>query len=678
MQFKKVTKRFIAWVLCFVCIISLNSTPVNAAEIEDNYMPLSQADIPEVLSEDFIGERNHISRLHAEETDLNSIIFLNADNTATLYYFEDAVKFIGDDGEVFDKSNKLYSVTDVPDYAYFNRDNDINTFFPSSLSSERGILLKHDDLSVEMIPATLTSSAVTKSKSTSNSADIISYQSVFGENMEIRYIPTFTGFKEDIVLENGDKNEFSFILRTGNSHYAELMENGQLNIVSADGETVAFMEPIYVYDSFMDDLNIYSDNYCHGTWSSTLDLVELGNGEYYITIIVDEAYLNDSRTVYPVYIDPSINVNTSGSGASKTIQDVPIYNGNGAKNLPSGSNPYNLVGYVGSVNGADYGVGRTLMRFPGLLSNTTYKALSPSTLNNVTLYVYESSGLAQNTTLYAYQYTGTVWTETSANYAAVSWSGYTSPSASVSVGSTSQNTCAFNLTNIVTNWLSNSSKAEQGIMIKNSNESNAGYRKDLRSTESSAKPYIALTYTVKTFNARIYYDSSCTLTATYINKSYNDAIEGFETNYLIKFNRISTSTLSTLNGASCPNNTSNSSICTASCGTLSSCSSSHHRGSGRLYTVNSSASYYTYRLVGHALCYYNNGHSEVVGLGSLNGKDALTSTLTTPNLSRSIQHELTHNLGGSHSTCNANQKCVLQGDFGYWCDVCRANIFKNL
>ena len=102
-------------------------------------------------------------------------------------------------------------------------------------------------------------------------------------------------------------------------------------------------------------------------------------------------------------------------------------------------------------------------------------------------------------------------------------------------------------------------------------------------------------------------------------------------------------------------------------------------GEGRRLKLSSLTSYYAYRLVGHALCYYNNGeHSEVIGSGDVNGKNAITSIATSSNLARSIQHELTHNLGGSHATCNEDQKCVLQGNFGYWCDACRANILEHL
>ena len=48
--------------------------------------------------------------------------------------------------------------------------------------------------------------------------------------------------------------------------------------------------------------------------------------QYRITLTVEEDYLTDPNTVYPVTIDPTLTVsdNTHGAGA---IEDAPIYEG---------------------------------------------------------------------------------------------------------------------------------------------------------------------------------------------------------------------------------------------------------------------------------------------------------------------------------------------------------------
>ncbi|MBR2634627.1 MAG: hypothetical protein IKD31_03505 [Clostridia bacterium] len=180
-------------------------------------------------------------------------------------------------------------------------------------------------------------------------------------------------------------------------------------------------------------------------------------------------------------------------------------------------------------------------------------------------------------------------------------------------------------------------------------------------------------------SVHILYDSSCNYTASQLNSYFSSAVEAFSSEFLIDFNCSYTSSSALLNGSSCPN-TGTAALCTAACGSLSNCGTNHHKGAGRLLDVATSTSYYTYRFVGHKLCYYDAAkgtHSGVAGLGDRLGKDAITSVYSSSNIARSIQHELTHNLGGSHSTCDSNQLCVLQGDMNYWCDTCRLNILEN-
>jgi len=178
------------------------------------------------------------------------------------------------------------------------------------------------------------------------------------------------------------------------------------------------------------------------------------------------------------------------------------------------------------------------------------------------------------------------------------------------------------------------------------------------------------------YNARIYYDYGSILSASSLAYIYNSAVEDFYNTYCIDFSLIATSRSSQLDGASCPN-TNDNNICTSSCGSYSTCRTTHHKGAWGFLDILGSDSYYTYRLVNHALCYYQNStgeHKSVVGLGDCPGKNSISSILISPDIECSIQHELTHNLGCSHNTCVESQMCVLKGDIGYWCDACRSII----
>ena len=130
------------------------------------------------------------------------------------------------------------------------------------------------------------------------------------------------------------------------------------------------------------------------------------------------------------------------------------------------------------------------------------------------------------------------------------------------------------------------------------------------------------------------------------------------------------------NGLSCTNSTIGG-ICTASCGALSSCHNNHHKSGVKLMMATTTTDYYTYRFVGHALCSYDNeknNHNNVIEVGKAPGFFAITSDYSSSYLARSIQHELSHNLGASHKTCE-DTGCVLDGSsFGSWCETCAGKI----
>ena len=178
--------------------------------------------------------------------------------------------------------------------------------------------------------------------------------------------------------------------------------------------------------------------------------------------------------------------------------------------------------------------------------------------------------------------------------------------------------------------------------------------------------------------ARIYYDTACTKTPQELSQIYQAAAAGFLNEFHIRFNLTGVYYSSNLDLSSACHTTTLNSICNNECAPEANCNTTHHRSAYRLTDLLTSNSYYTYRLVGYAVCSYKNGsHNEIVGAGDLNGKDSATSMLSTPSLVTSIQHELTHNLGGDHD-CTPGQDCVLNGGIlNRWCDACRTAIKNN-
>ena len=484
---------------------------------------LNDEDTPEIVGQDNIEEKGHVNRLREQETDLNAIVFQNRDGTKTKYCYNYPVKYKDANGIIKDKSNRI---TQTSGGNFTNIENDINTYFPRELDWNKGIKLKFDKYVVETTPdikGNSSAQCITGHNKYQGTTQYVQYPNVFDESISLRYTPTFEGYKEDIVLSKYKGiNEFSFRLYT-NGLSLVMNEDGAYYLIDPlTGDVKTQIGDLVVYDSKPFDVpdeilnesvsnpteedyskkeatkkkdvkNVPIDNstieeipgnlkaYYH---NYKVETVEQDN-EYRITVVVDEKYLTDSERVYPVYVDPTISV--SGSGTGKTIQDAPIY-----ANTPStacGGNTYNIVGFQGST----YGVGRTLMKFPGLNSDSTYASLSSDLITSLQLHIYEGSGSTNNARIDLWQYTGTSWTESTARCNNIDWDSYSNNFTWNYINSSGWQT--FDLTSMVATWKGSPLALDKGIMLKNyTTEYSSGYSKHFLSTESSNKPYLTYTY----------------------------------------------------------------------------------------------------------------------------------------------------------------------------------------
>ena len=68
---------------------------------------LSEDDVPEVIDFAEAQEKGHVLRLRSKESDDNTVVFLNDDNTETMYLFAEPVKYTDEHGNIKDKSTAL-------------------------------------------------------------------------------------------------------------------------------------------------------------------------------------------------------------------------------------------------------------------------------------------------------------------------------------------------------------------------------------------------------------------------------------------------------------------------------------------------------------------------------------------------------------------------------------------
>lgn len=416
-------------------------------------------------------------RLYDKESALDTIVYSNGDGTETAYIFDEPIKYCNEAGELLDKTNRLYNVSeyrdDMPEYAYAVLDNDIKTYYPSELTQDNGIIVETPITSIELSPVGEIASLTSEKDGT------VEYNGAFGNFTAIKYTPTFSGYKEDLIIYEYSSNIFSFVMET-NGLLPVQDESGSILLLDEKNEAYAVINPLFVYDSNEEGSNIAIDNY--------YEVEEVGDFTYIVNVVVDDEFLTNPETVYPVIVDPTVTVNSTGSGTSKSILDTPIYNGSGVTGKTAGGNSSAVLGYVSGT----YGSGRLLMRFPGLANQSFWN--NNYTISSATLTLTEGTGLSASSLIGIYNYTGESWDESSV-YSSSRWNGVGSLINSQSYSYPDNTIKSFNITSAINDWLNNSTSFNRGLILKNNtSETDASLKKGIHTTESTVKPYLTVTY----------------------------------------------------------------------------------------------------------------------------------------------------------------------------------------
>lgn len=551
-------KRVIILTVCISVMLSVFPLQIATVETENSDVEMTSAyetlDVPEVIESEIVKEKGHIKRIREGEEDLRTAKFLNQDGTVSVYKFGENIKYIDKDGNIKDKANIL---THKGKY-YTNENNDINSYFPEDIHN--GVEIRYDNVVIKTTPII---SKDTDAKINVSDENIV-FAGVFGENTSVVYTPTYSGYKEDIILDAYTGiNQFTFLCETGS---CELVNCSDIIKIYYEDEEVGTLGNIFV----VDQKGLFSDGY--------YELEEIKNSDathaYKVTVCVDPDFLLSNDVEYPIIVDPSVTINYNNtSETTKYILDATIYSGTSAS-YP-GLLTFNDVGY----RDATYGYGRTVTRFPGLMEDPTFLMVPTDRITSVKYYTY-CIGYTKSITVYAYQYNGTSgWTEMTTSFANV----YTNDSTKNTWKTISavNTTFAFDITNLVKAWKTNTSLSDLGIMFKNVNESSADYKVRFSSTETSTaanKPYLVYEYSqTSTYNIKSYYSNR------YISNVSNAATVISNANQFTKkvFNQFgvtlnySTSNISNRKSKidDCQNGL--RVACNSTCG--SDCSDSHHR-----------------------------------------------------------------------------------------------------
>ena len=480
--------------------------------------------IPDIIEKGEVKEKGYIGRVREEEKDLNTFVFQNSDGSNTMRIYDYPVKYVDENGDIRDITTDIGKCTDG---AYVTKDNTIKTRFPKYF--REGIELTSDNVNIQLVPKGMDNASKFASKYVpvfSLDDKTVSYS--YGTNTTLEYELTYTGFKEDIVVsEYTGQTEYEFTIHTNGLYLSE--EDGSYYLVDDEGTVQATIG----------DIIIFTADEANNTMGSMTSVTVEDGQEYLLTIHVDGEYLKDEKTVYPIRIDPTIEVNYDNNGAG-AIEDVTL-------NENSGSSGTSGSLYVGKRS--TYGKSRTLMKFPTLNLSSVY---SESYITSATVEIRDLLCQSTAMTVQCYVFNGNTWSESSANWSNVSPSSYTTllSSNSISYANGAKQSTAhrykFDITAAVKGWKSGTYTQAKGIMFKAADSVENGstylYKTFGSYNRASYKPSLTVVY-------NDYSNVSLSMNGNYVmvGQSKNINVNKFPTNLSIMW-QSEDRTIATVNG----------------------------------------------------------------------------------------------------------------------------------
>ena len=394
-------------------------------------------ELPDYI-EDSYNENDKAESIDIYDEDPFSFVTNNTDGTKTVEIFQKPIKYIENEEikfidtkleelSTFDKlsSEYIYECTKAP----------VKSFFPTRLKD--GISITNEEYEIKCSPNTKNKKFELKdifSKSVFSEPileeeNILTYEDVFDDNDIITYTPISTGVKEEIIIEeyNGN-NIYEFTVELKDLEPLYLTGNSIPLIDKSTGEEVASISQIDMRDSSQGEA-------FNTSLFNEIELTQVDGDIYNLKIILDEEFLTNETTVYPVIVDPTLTFN------SEPIFDTPVFSGYPDTNFHT--NTYNIVGYHGSA----YGEAITFIKINNIQN---YVYINPNNITSAYLKVYEGSGKTSSAIVEVHNVKAT-WNSKKLTY-------NTMPvlREAVSTSKTISNSgwYQFNIKNYIKNWLS--------------------------------------------------------------------------------------------------------------------------------------------------------------------------------------------------------------------------------
>ncbi|WP_010245211.1 DNRLRE domain-containing protein [Acetivibrio cellulolyticus] len=403
-------KSLALFLMVMLCFSSLPASVISTAQTadEENISTFDLDSVPKnikkVLKTDNVKGITNIGK-----TDLYSIDVVNTDGQHTVCTYQFPVKYVDDGGSIQYIDNSIVSHSKKrkikgKSFAYTNKGNRIKTYFPENIAE--GVLLSDDKYQVSFSPAGNINNAYAENKEVSFNNEVenvVEYSNVFGEGTKLQYVPTYTGLKENIVLEKySGNNIFEFTINTDGLVPAFESGNSIPLKDPSTGEIVSVLGQVDARDSYK---GTNENNDKHFTINNKLSISPAEDeNTYVLTVTVDKDFLESATTVYPVVIDPILSVYSSNH------MDTTIYAAQ-----PNTQNFYaDAYNYVGN-RGGEYGINAvTLVKF-NFNSSSLPTTINPDAVTKAEYFVYEASGTTYPTRIDAYPLES-AWSDTTVTY----------------------------------------------------------------------------------------------------------------------------------------------------------------------------------------------------------------------------------------------------------------------
>lgn len=461
-----ISKKLTMWLL--VVTLVLSSIPWSQSQTEVSAHGNESHNVEQVTTNEKGKKKSNVERLHElkDKRTSQTRTWKNSDLTETVEMYSAPIFYQEDtNGKWKDIDNRvtedILDTTEKGKYRFKNKANKFSSYFASHADKEIfKIKEKNHWLSYSI-------SGASKSEAKAKDNEVV-YENIF-KNTDAKYRIGSKGIKEDFILHSKpDFNTITFDLKTN----LEIKQNGSTFdfIDKKTNEVIWSFEPLFMRDS--NDMESYN---------SKFELLK-ANGKNTLILHLDEAFLNDSETKYPVYLDPTVTV----GGTASTTTDA--YVGEYYSHVNYGADVELRTGYA-----------------PGVYSHRSF--IKPGTaMPNL------SGGLLTGATFKAYKYYEPASVDTTINIhkANASWAestikwenqptfGGTYASNTLTKGE-ANGWYSWNVASLVDYWYTNPT-AYHGLVMQASNEDTTGsYRKFYASDygTGSYAPRLEVSYSPK-------------------------------------------------------------------------------------------------------------------------------------------------------------------------------------